>query len=327
MNSTGGHTFSVIIPSFNEEAHIGRCLESVLAAGGGDIRFEVIVVDNGSGDGTCAIARESGVRVIENTSGKRKTISLLRNTGARASTGSVLVFVDADMLLPANWLREAKEYFEGGFKGAFAFSLAVPGDAGWVARNWWPSPTGNRLKNVDFISGRNFFVNRDVFFEVDGFDETLTTNEDKDLTFRVLKGGYRAVVSSGLSFIHLGCERNLVEFVKKEYWRQSTTLLFARRWGFSLRTLRSPAMSLWHLLFFAVSLYCALCQPYSATLVAVGAWIFPSMAKAVSKAGLKRLHTLAPVFFFLTFLRWHVAGLSLIAQVLRGSPFIKGKRG
>lgn len=316
-------TFSVIIPSFNEGTNIGRCIESVKANKDSAFGFEIIVVDYGSTDMTRQVAENSGVMVIENSGGRFKTISALRNAGAEASKGGILAFLDADMIVAVDWLLRAKEYFGKGFKGALGFVDSVPDSAGWVGRVWscLQNVGANQMKDVDLITGRNFLVNREVFFEIGGFDETLATNEDKDITFRVLKAGYRAALVAGPTVVHMGYERGLIEFMKKEYWRQGTTVLFARHWGYSLRTLRNPAMSLWHLSLFIAFVYSLVYLPFQVVLLSGCLWVLPSLATAISKAGSGRLFRLAPRLFLLTFLRWHVAGVSLIAQILRGSPF------
>lgn len=93
-------SFSLIIPTFNEQDYLPRLLDSVNKArsryAGGAGSIEIIVVDNGSSDNTVKIARERGCRVANE---KRRIIAAVRNTGARLATGQVLAFVDADSIV------------------------------------------------------------------------------------------------------------------------------------------------------------------------------------------------------------------------------------
>ena len=96
---------SFIIPAHNEEALLGRTLESIsLAARKIAIPFEIIVVDDASEDQTAALARTAGATVV---SVQLRPLSAVRTAGARFSQGDVLLFVDADPLLPPRTLRVA----------------------------------------------------------------------------------------------------------------------------------------------------------------------------------------------------------------------------
>ncbi len=99
---------SLIIPAYNEERYLARCLDSVAAQ---TIKpFEVIVVDNNSTDKTAEIAkRYDFVRLLsEATQGR----VYARNAGFGAATGDLLARIDADAVLPPNWTAQVQHYFE-----------------------------------------------------------------------------------------------------------------------------------------------------------------------------------------------------------------------
>jgi glycosyltransferase involved in cell wall biosynthesis len=91
---------SVVIPALNEEKYIKQTLESA-SKQKTSLNYEVIVADNNSSDRTIEIAEKYADRVV---TVRRKGTWIGRNTGARKSRGRVLVFVDADTLIPPNYL-------------------------------------------------------------------------------------------------------------------------------------------------------------------------------------------------------------------------------
>lgn len=100
-------TLSIIIPAYNEERHLRRCLESVAAQ---KIKpDEVIVVDNNSSDTTADIARSLPfVTVIQE---KKQGIVHARNAGFNASTSDIIARIDADTILPKAWTKKVLEFY------------------------------------------------------------------------------------------------------------------------------------------------------------------------------------------------------------------------
>jgi glycosyltransferase involved in cell wall biosynthesis len=100
-------TFSVIIPTLNEERHVGALLSDV--ASQTRMPDEVLVVDAGSVDGTAAVARQfTFVKLLEG----KPPVACGRNLGGRSASGDVLVFLDADTRLPARFLGSFLTEFE-----------------------------------------------------------------------------------------------------------------------------------------------------------------------------------------------------------------------
>ena len=98
---------SVIVPAFNEEAWLPATLQSIRAAADhlrarSGVGVEVIVVDNNSTDGTAAVARDLDATVVHEPV---QSIGRARNAGVRQATGDVLVFIDADVLVPRTLLE------------------------------------------------------------------------------------------------------------------------------------------------------------------------------------------------------------------------------
>src|SRR5205814_1448546 len=114
--STG--IISFVVPAYNEERLIGGTLDAIHAAAR-EIgqHYEVIVADDASTDRTAAIARAHGARVI---AVRFRQIARVRNAGARAATGSVLIFVDADTIVTPVTVRRTLDALAGGAAGGGA---------------------------------------------------------------------------------------------------------------------------------------------------------------------------------------------------------------
>lgn len=117
---------SVIIPAYNAEAFIGRTLASVLAQT--YAKLEIIVVDDGSTDGTAEIARsfaqkDERVRLLQKPNGG---VASARNLGIRQSKGAFIAPIDADDIwYPANIEKQVQCMQQGGPRVGLVYSWSV----------------------------------------------------------------------------------------------------------------------------------------------------------------------------------------------------------
>jgi glycosyltransferase involved in cell wall biosynthesis len=185
---------SVIIPAYQAERTLPIQLRA-LAAQAGEVTepWEVIVADNGSTDGTAAVAETFAgrlpVRVVD--ASRRRGPAAARNDGAAASRGRVLVFTDADDVVQPGWLaawsaasrREDDRWFGTG-PVARIKSAEDGAGAARVAPGRPPTHLGR-----PYAYGTNLVVPLVVFDEVGGFDLDRRTGEDADLSWRLLDHG------------------------------------------------------------------------------------------------------------------------------------------
>ncbi len=99
---------SVIVPSYNEEANIARCLESLCEQTIPRNEYEIIVVDGNSTDRTREIAERYADLVFVQTS---KKVGGARNDGVMRSRGEIIATTDADCIIPPDWLAIIREDF------------------------------------------------------------------------------------------------------------------------------------------------------------------------------------------------------------------------
>lgn len=97
---------SVIIPAYNEEKNIRKCIVAIQNQTSKP--DEIIVVDNNSTDKTSEIAKSMGVQVVFES---RKGTSYARNAGYEKSHGDIILRTDADTIVPKNWVERMKEGF------------------------------------------------------------------------------------------------------------------------------------------------------------------------------------------------------------------------
>lgn len=187
MNDLSSDTISVIVPAKNEESAIGRCLDSVRAAGNNvDKKLEIIVVDNNSVDKTRNIAHEKGAKVLQcNANG----MGAVRSFGVSNSIGYLIAFVDADCVVGETWLSAAILELEGVSVGAVGGFLDLPRNASWIEKGWALPFINRRDKNVELV-GASLIFRRDIYEAVGGFNPSLKTGEDSEFSKRLFQVAY-----------------------------------------------------------------------------------------------------------------------------------------
>ena len=182
---------SVIIPVFNEAAHIQSTIHRLLSDNNLKQVIEIIVVDGGSTDGTTAIAKNAGALIAQSAKGRAAQM----NAGAVIAKGDVLYFLHADTRPPANYLSYINVALQQGYElGCFRLSFDV--DHWFLRANTWFT----RFNINSFRFGdQSLFVKKVLFNKAGGFNEELIVLEDQDFIKRLINIGRFTVMPASVT--------------------------------------------------------------------------------------------------------------------------------
>lgn len=233
---------SAIICTHNRDTYLGAAIDSLLAQDfAGD--FEVVVVDNGSGDRT--------VQVVEQRSHNPRLkyifepiigLSVARNTGARVAGGDILAYLDDDAVASDRWLHVLYSAYENNSKLAIAggkVTLLWPQN---IQQPRWLSPglasnlgaydLGNSTVYIDKPGltprGLNYSIRRRFLEEIGGFDphlgrvgKNLLSNEELQMTELALQKGWQvAYLPEAIVAHNVAPERlNRSWFFQRSWWQ------------------------------------------------------------------------------------------------------------
>jgi peptidoglycan/xylan/chitin deacetylase (PgdA/CDA1 family) len=179
---------SVVIPARNAEGTLGRTLESLAAQTFGS--FEAIVVENGSSDGTAAVAASFADVRLERC--PARGVSAARNHGISVARGEWLLFLDADDTLEPPALEALVEASSGVDAAVCGWVRVAPDGTRFDSHVWREADKAfESLSTTCAFAIHCCLVRRELVVAAGGFDESLTTCEDWDLWLRLARMGAR----------------------------------------------------------------------------------------------------------------------------------------
>jgi GT2 family glycosyltransferase len=181
---------SVVIPTFNRRVFVREAVASACAQRGAD--FEVVVVDDGSTDGTAAALEEECGTDIRLLSTANRGVSGARNLGVAASRGELIAFLDSDDL----WLP-GKLAAQTAFFAAHPEADICQTEEIWIRDGVRVNPCAHHRKpsgdifepslRLCLVSPSAVMLRRKLFERVGGFNERLPVCEDYDLWLRIAR--------------------------------------------------------------------------------------------------------------------------------------------
>ena len=182
---------SIIIITKNEEIMLPRLLESIKQQNFKD--YEVIVSDASSTDKTKEIAKKFNCRIVEGG-----LPSAGRNNGAKAAKKDILLFLDADVILPPEFLsRNIKEFKDKNLVSATALYVPLSKK---ILDKFLHHCYNSFARTMQYVSphaaGFCIFIKKDVFNKISGFNENIRMAEDHALVNQSKKHGKFRILKS-----------------------------------------------------------------------------------------------------------------------------------
>ena len=179
---------SVILPTYNRNVLLDRAIESVLSQTFTD--YELIVVDDGSTDGTERLVRLSSSKVLYTRLDENGGVSRARNRGVRSSLGTWIAFLDSDDQWHRDKLREQVSWIHQNPSFKIVQSKEI-----WIRNGKKVNPPATHIKFQGdlfraslercMITPSSVMLTRELFEESGGFNESLPACEDYDLWLRI----------------------------------------------------------------------------------------------------------------------------------------------
>ena len=215
---------SVVIPAHNAQETIGEAVVQSLAQARGPMEVEVVVVDDGSNDNTAKVAQSAGATVVRQ---ENAGPAAARNRGWESANGQFICFTDSDCIPRAGWIENLLDGFTDQQVGAVAGSYDIANNNSWLAR-WVQQEIMERHKRmgsfVRAFGSYNVAIPRYVLQTTGGFDPVYrrASGEDNDLSYRIIKEGWRIAFRAQAKVAHYHPER-LWQYLRQQYrhgfWR------------------------------------------------------------------------------------------------------------
>jgi glycosyltransferase involved in cell wall biosynthesis len=208
-SSQPSYDVSVIVPTYNRAQLLSRALASLIDQRADDIRYEVLVVDNGSRDTTPDVVAhfygsEPPIRYILEP---RRGVSHARNTGAAAARAPILAFVDDDVEADPHWIAEIRRAFnrhpEIDCVGGRIQGRWPEGCPSWLTPLHWGAVALQAEKGISrcvdaehasaCLLTANFACRREALEAVAGFSPEFLRDEDREFQLRLWTAGKRGL--------------------------------------------------------------------------------------------------------------------------------------
>lgn len=209
---------SIVIPLFNQAQLTKACVEAIQATTGDPSRYELILVDNGSGDWTAEYMKSLGTAVIAITNRENLGFAKACNQGVRIAKGEYLIFLNNDTAPQSGWLdallsgaREegadivgAKLLYPNGRVQHAGVTFNRNGIGYHIFKNFDANtPAVNKKRFMQCVTAACMLISKQLFNDLDGFDEQFRNGfEDVDFCLRAGQAGKRILYTPDAVVIH-----------------------------------------------------------------------------------------------------------------------------
>ena len=221
---------SVIIPTFNRLSWLQECLAKLNIQNCGN-SFEVIVIDDGSSDGTNDYLKQNmnnfNFRLLILTQ-KNRGPAAARNYGINTAKGRILAFLDDDSIPHQDWLTE----IESSFHKLSPIYAVVKGRTKMHGYSTFGAFLQDNFDDSDSWITNNIAYRTEIFDKVGLFDEknfTLAAWEDLDLGYRIQRAGFKKFYNQN-AVVHHPRESNLNQLKNKYRINGYGFYQFIKKW-------------------------------------------------------------------------------------------------
>lgn len=239
--------FSVIVPTYNRLPQLKLALKSIFNQDFGD--YEVIVVDDGSTDGTSDYLKSLTTPKLKLIRQNNKGPAAARNAGIKIARGKYIAFTDDDCIVPSNWLSSFKNNFESNDVDIIGGAVRnynqknIYSDVSQRITNFFVEYLNCKGKPSPFLTSNNIAYRADVLKKVGGFDERFRKagGEERALNWKIMSTSGKSIYASGIIVEHKH-EMDLSGFVKQQlnYGRGSYILYKVAGSEFNLKIPKIP---------------------------------------------------------------------------------------
>lgn len=223
---------SVIVPAYNAERTIEKCVTALLNQTYSRENYEVIVVDDGSTDKTAAIAESLGAKVIRQ---KNAGPAAARNRGVEEAKGDIILFTDSDCIPSKDWIAQMTAPFEdseiGAVKGAYRTE-----QRSLVARFAQVEfeerfEMLKKADSIDMVDTYSAGYRKEIFLKAGGFDRSfpVANNEDTELSYKLSNLGIKMVFNPDAIVCHLNHPDTVLRYARLKFWRGYWRMVVYRR--------------------------------------------------------------------------------------------------
>lgn len=229
MNTEAKNRFSVVVPVLNSKKFLRVCLESILKAIKRYGNAELIVLDNGSVDGSYEILLNEYSDQARIQQICCLPVGALRNRGAALADGEFVAFIDSDCTVIPDYFEQALAVLQRTNADATGSEYGLDDSCRWIEKTWYLIHTPSSDGLVKFITSGNLVIRRAVFLAVGGFDENMISCEDMDLGARLNRAGFTVYQAHCVRALHPGGDKSLRVFFLKNAWRSMGMLEMLRK--------------------------------------------------------------------------------------------------
>jgi len=201
-NSVDKFTISIIIPVFKDYFGLNMTLDSISDRTCGKYQIEIIVINDGGHKEITEVCKRHRVKMVEIQPNSGSYFA--RNKGLEYSNGDIIVFIDADVIIPSDWLKQAISSIEK--VDYLAANIHIDNNHIQTAVHSYQVshsfPVYSYLEMDHFAVTAGLVIKRKLIERLGGFDTRLRSNGDKEFGFRVFNAGYKQDILDTPPLIH-----------------------------------------------------------------------------------------------------------------------------